>query len=461
MTLTKYTPRVWQQPVGPHIAKHKRCAVFMKMGGGKTISIAHPLSCIREIDEGPVLVLGPKRVACSTWPGEFAKWESLKHLTTSVITGNVTDRLIALHKPADFYFTNYEQLPWLCDMLPGSQWKFRTIIADECTRLKGHRLNGHGGQRTNALAKVAHERASRFIILSGTPSPNGLQDLWGQMWFLDKGQRLGTSFEAFKNRWFRPKPGGFGLEPFPFAQKEIQEAISDIAISIDPGDYMQIDKPIEVDIMVELPPRARKLYTDMEKRMYMEIEHDFGVHEIEALNAASRTNKCLQLANGAVYTDDRQSWEWVHDAKIEALDSIVEEACGMPLLVAYQFRADVQRILKAFPKARMFDANPETEAAWNRGEIDMLLAHPMSAGHGSNLQWGSNILVDFSSGWDAEGDDQIIERIGPTRQFQAGLNRPVYRYRIMAENTVDLLVKERRVTKKSVQEILFEALKRR
>lgn len=441
-----------------HIIEHRRCALFCRMGSGKTSATLMPLLAIAELGEGPALIVAPKRVAKNTWPKEAEKWEQTAHLDIVPIIGNQTERFQAMARPAQFYTTNYEQLPWLQKHY-GRNWPFRTIIVDESTRLKSHRLV-KGSQRAAALAKVAHTHCNRMILLSGTPSPNGLKDLWGQLWFVDQGKRLGRTFEGFKDRWFRPAKSGYGIEPFDFAQEQIQEAIRDVCITIDPADYMPLQKVIEVDIMVTLPPKAREQYTKMERQMFLELEGILGTHEVEALNAASRTNKCLQLAAGALYVDDKGAWEPIHDEKLEALESIIEEACGAPVLVAYQFKSDLARLKAHFPQGRIFDDKRETEDAWNRGEIPLMFAHPQSAGHGSNLQEGGNILVDFSSGWDLEGDDQIIERIGPMRQFQSGLDRPVYRYRLIAEKTVDVMVKDRRESKRSVQDILLAAMKR-
>ncbi len=446
-----------------HIAENRRCALFAKMGSGKTSAVLVGLNMLDTLEEAPALIIAPKRVAKNTWPLEAEKWNETAHLKVVPIIGNRTERFIAMAQKAQFYTTNYEQLPWLVAHY-GRNWPFRTIIADESTRLKGHRLR-QGGARTEALAKVAHRYENRFIELTGTPSPNGLKDLWGQLWFLDRGQRLGTDYTGFSKRWFRPADNGYGLEPFDHTQREITERIRDLCLTVDPADYIKVDPVIETPIYVELPPKARDQYRKMEKQMFLELEASGALHEIEAVNAASRTQKCLQIASGAIYLGDaadpgEREWEPLHDAKLEALDSIVEEACGTPILVAYQFCSELARILKAFPQARYFDDSRETENEWNAGRIPMLVAHPASAGHGSNLQHGGNILVDFSSGWDLELDDQIVERIGPMRQFQSGLDRPVYRYRIIASATVDSLVMERRSSKRSVQDILLAACKR-
>lgn len=464
MTRQPFIARPWQPMMLDHIAEHRRCALWARMGSGKTSAILVGLQAIDLLDEGPALIVAPKRVAKNTWPTEVLRWNETAHLRVEPVVGNLTERFQALSRPAQFYTTNYEQIPWLVRHF-GKNWPFRTIIADESTRLKSFRLR-NGSQRAAALARVAHRYENRFIELTGTPSPNGLKDLWGQLWFLDRGQRLGTSYDAFTQRWFRPSPSGYGVEPLPHAQNEIQNRVRDICITIDPADWITLDPVIETNIIVPLPAKARETYRKMELEMFLELERSGALHEIEAVNAAVRTQKCLQIASGALYlgsAEDPGAREWadLHDAKLEALESIVEEACGAPILVAYQFKSDLARILAAFPQARYFDDSKETEDAWNAGRIPMLVAHPASAGHGSNLQHGGNILVDYSSGWDLEADDQIIERLGPMRQYQSGYDRPVYRYRLIAEDTVDGMVKERRETKRTVQSILLDAANRR
>jgi SNF2 family DNA or RNA helicase len=308
------------------------------------------------------------------------------------------------------------------------------------------------------LARVAHTRVKRFVELTGTPAPNGLADLWGQVWFLDQGERLGRTYTAFRERWFDTGYDGYGMVPKSFAMDQIQERLRDLCLTIDAKDHFDLRQPIVTDIKIDLPPAARKIYDDMEKRMFAEIES----HGVEAFNAAARTGKCLQIASGAAYINEKASeWKVVHDAKIEALGEVVEEAAGMPVLVAYHFRSDLARIRAAFPMARELDKNPQTLADWNAGRIPMLLAHPASAGHGLNLQDGGNILVYFAVNWNLEEHQQILERIGPMRQLQSGHNRNVFVYRILARDTVDEMVLERLETKRDVQDILLDAMKRR
>ena len=309
---------------------------------------------------------------------------------------------------------------------------------------------------------MAHTKCERFIALTGTPSPNGLIDLWGQLWFIDGGERLGRTFGAFQDRWFKAIQVGaqrfaVRIEPHDFAQDEIQARIADVCLTLDAHDYFDIDKPIINDIYVDMPPKAKKQYEQFEKEMFLELSDTV---EVEAMNAAAKTVKCLQMANGAIYTDGGD-WEAVHDAKLQALESIVEESAGAPVLVAYHFRSDLERLQKAFPQGRVLDSDPKTIKDWNKGKIPILFAHPASAGHGLNLQDGGNILVVFGHWWNLEEYQQIVERIGPTRQAQAGHKRPVFIYHLVTKGTVDELILKRRETKASVQDILLESLKRK
>lgn len=456
-----FDPRPWQPPMMDHIAEHERCALFAAPGSGKTGAVLHALRGIEPLDEAPGLIIAPKRVARDTWVKEVHKWSSLSGVEVTPIIGTATERFQALGRRSLWYAINYDNLPWLYDQLGKKHWRFRTIVADESTRLRGMREAGQGGKRTNALAKVAWlPQVRRFIELTGTPAPNGLQNLWGQLWFLDHGERLGRTYTAFTQRWFQRSWDGFGLEPFQFAQRQIEEKIRDICLTIDPRDWVDIAEPIETDIVVELPTKAMEQYREMERRMFLELEHALGTHEVEAVNAAAKTNKCLQMAAGFVYHEGGDGFTELHNAKLEALESLVEEVNGMPVLVAVSFRHEYQLIKRHFPKAMTLDEISIEDFA--TGHYPMLIIHPASAGHGiDGLQDATNVLIDFSSGWDLELDMQVIERIGPMRQMQSGYDRPVYRYRILAHGTADYLVKRRRETKMTTQQVLLEALKRR
>ena len=472
MTRRPFTPRPYQRHMIDWQHTLDRCALWAGMGTGKTVATLFALDARELVDEGPTLVLAPLRVAESTWPDEARKWAGLSNIEVSPVIGPPSARRAALKRPATVYTTNYENVPWLVEEL-GDRWPFRRIIADESTRLKSLRLDTRrrkdgseyqrrsgGGKRARELARVAWQ-AHTFVELTGTPSPNGLVDLWGQAWYLDKGQRLGRVFTAFKNRWFQSIPAGdsgrLQLKLLLFAQEQIQARMRDIALTIDPRDWFDLKDPIVNVVRVDLPKRARRIYEAMEREMFASIQGT----PVEAVSAAARTIKCLQLANGAVYLDEQGNWADIHDAKIQALDSIVAEASGASILVAYHFKSDLARLLRAFPFARHLDRDPQTIRDWNAGKIRMLLAHPASAGHGLNLQDGGNILVVFGHWWNLEEYQQIVERIGPVRQAQAGHDRPVFIYQIVATDTVDELVMARRESKREVQDLLLEAAKRR
>lgn len=474
MTAAQFTPRNYQDAIIDHIVQTPRCAVWASMGAGKTVSTFTALEALSHADSRafPALVLAPTRVARSVWPQEREKWSHLLGLRVSPMVGGTGPRIKAAMAPADVYTVNYENLPWLAEHW-GDRWPYRTVIADESTKLKSLRVSeqtsstgkrfirGQGGVRAKALAKIAHARGlERFVELTGTPSPNGLIDLWGQMWFLDGGQRLGRTFTGYTQRWFRPKRDGYGIEPLAHSQAEIERLLADICLTVDVRDYYDIAEPVVNNIYVDLPAGARTHYRELEKQMFTELA---GGGVVDAVHAAALTIKCLQICQGFVYAGDADNRQvaHMHDEKIEALESIVEEAAGAPVLVAYQFVPDLERLKRAFPKGRELDHNPRTEAAWRAGEIPVMFAHPASAGHGLNLQDGGNILVYYGHWWNLEERLQVLERIGPVRQMQSGYDRPVFVHNILARDTVDEDVVARIDAKQSVQDALLAAMKRR
>jgi SNF2-related domain len=440
------------------IAEHKRCALWAGMGLGKSSGTLFALDMLRlqgEIGNAPTLVIGPMRVARDTWPEEVVKWEQFKDLRIMPLTGTPKQRADKLKIKADIYTISYESVPWLVAHFM-EKWPFRQVIADESDRLKGFRLR-QGGQRAHSLARVTHNLTDRWVNLTGTPSPNGLKDLWGQTWYLDRGARLGASFNAFERRWFAREWNGFGIRPMPHADKEIHALLSDICLTVDPKDYYDLKEPIVTTIKVKLPPKARAIYKALEKDLFAEIA---GHPDIEVFNAAALTNKCLQLANGAIYTE-YPNWAPIHDEKIEAVRSILAEAGGMPVLLAYSFKSDLARIKTAFPRAVEL-STPDGMKAFRAGDSPIGLAHPKSMGHGiDGLQNVTNILVRFGHGWNLGERMQMLERIGPMRQLQAGLDRPVFVYDIVADDTLDEDVIESHAAKRSVQDALLTAMKRR
>lgn len=463
MTARKFTPRAYQSKAIDFMASVPRCNLWAGMGLGKTVSCLTMLDIYYNVlgDDAPTLVLAPKRVAVSTWPDEVRKWHHLRGLDVVSATGPAIEREAALRRDVPVVVTNYDNLLWLRAHYEGKPWPFKRVIADESTRLKSFRLR-QGGARAAALGKVAHTEVREWVNLTGTPAPNGLEDLWGQQWFIDAGQRLGRTFSAYQSRWFRPvRKGQFSdWVAMEHAQEQIQERLADCSLTIDPKDWFDLQDPIVNVIEVDLPKAAREKYRALERELFMQLE---AGQEVEVFNAAALSLKCLQLANGAVYLDPERYGPdvaiEVHDAKIEALQSVVEEAMGAPVLVAYHFRSDLARLQRAFPQGRHLDDNPDTITAWNAGCIPLLFAHPASAGHGLNLQEGGNILVFFAQWWDLEQHDQIVERIGPVRQLQAGLDRPVFIHYIIARDTVDEVVMVRRDSKRSVQDLLLDHMK--
>lgn len=466
MTARDYTPRAYAPVVWQFLAANPRCNLWAGMGLGKTSLVLVLLEILHNVigEDSPTLVLAPLRVARDTWPQEVAKWLRLAGLTVVAVTGDPKQRTAALRRPAQVYVTNYDQAVWLAEYFADAKkpWPFKRVVADESTRLKSFRLR-QGGVRAQVLGKVAHTIVTSWINLTGTPAANGLTDLWGQQWFVDQGARLGRTFNAFQERFFIPinHEGYTNWVPRESAQASIMAALADCSLTIDPKDWFDLDEPIVNIVKVELSASARKHYAALEKEFFTELDG----HAIEVHNAASKSMKLLQCASGALYLDPvvhgpNKSVE-LHDAKLDALESIVNESSGAPILVAYHFKSDLARLQKAFPKGRALDADPGTIADWNAGRIPLLFAHPASAGHGLNLQDGGNIVVFFSQWWDLEQHDQIIERIGPVRQLQSGHQRAVFIHYLIARDTVDEVVMERRTSKRAVQDVLLDYMKRK
>jgi len=468
--MREFTPRPYQSLAIEWIAARDRCALWAGMGMGKTSTTLGVIDLgLLTGETQPTLVIAPLRVARDTWPAEVRKWDRFAHLEVSPVVGDLKERTTALRRDVPIFTTNYEQLPWLIEHL-GDRWPFGRIVSDESTKLKNTRIarvvhpktgkpywRHAGGQRSRALGRKSH-RTPKFLELTGTPSPNGVIDLWGQAWHLDMGQRLGYSFEAFTRRWYSKKmlpDGGVQYEPHAHAQAEIQALLGDICLTLDPKDWFDLREPLHNVIRVELPKKARALYRDMEREMFAVI----GGRDVEAVNAAAKTMKCLQLANGAAYVDERgETYEVVHDEKLDALESILEEAPG-PVLCAFHFKSDRARILRRFPDA-LDVSTPAGFAAARAGQGRLWLGHPASMGHGlDGLQEHCHTAAIFGHWWDLEQRQQFIERIGPVRQAQAGKDRVVTIHHIVARATVDELVIARHESKREVQDLLLEAMK--
>lgn len=466
-----FTPRgAFQTEATKFLLNNPRSALHVDMGLGKTTMVLNAIDVLVIGGEtAPFLIIAPKRVARSTWKEEAQKWNHLAYLKVSTVVGTPKQRLEALHTKADIYTINYENLEWLVKTV-GDKWPFRGIVADESTKLKSHRsyfrklksgnytLCCTGGKRTTAIARLAFTKTRYFWTLTGTPASNGLQDLWGPTWFLDKGKSLGSSYTAFEQRWFRKGWKGFGLEMLPHAENEIRKAIAHLTFTLRAEDYLILGKEIVNTIYVDLPEKARETYDEMEKNLFIEIE----AGEVEVFTAAAKSQKCHQIANGAVYYDREGNWESLHDAKIEALESVIEEASGVPVIVVYKFKSDLIKLKKAFPKGVALDTSKKTEDNFKAGKIQLLFMHPDSGGHGiDGFQYVTNIICFFSLDWNAESRYQTIGRIGNVRQMQAGLNRPVIVHQIAARDTVDDIILDRMGTKMTVQQALKKGLARR
>ena len=462
-----YTPRAFAPLAMDHFNRQDRCALWAKPGMGKTILTLTHLDVLHNVwgEDRPTLVLAPLRVARDTWATEAGKWEHLRGLEVVPIVGDVQARKAALRKHAPVYTTNYETLPWLIDTL-GGKWPFATVVADEAVRLKGFRLQ-QGTQRAQALGKMAHTQVKRFIQLTGTPASNGLKDLWGQMWFLDAGQRLGRTYAAFESRWFAykrvqdaisKKPG---IVPviLPNAHEEIHARLADLCLTLDPKDWFDLKDPIVNVIEVELPKAAKAKYREMERELFTMI----GDKEVEVFNAAALSNKCLQIANGAAYLDAERygtgTWVEMHREKLDALQELMNETGDDPLLVSYEFKSDLARIQREWPDALDLSVEADLSLA-KQGKGKLWVGHPASIGEGiDGLQEHCNTIVFFGQTWRLDLHDQIIERVGPMRQMQAGKDRNVFVHYIVARGTVDQVVVARRDGKRSVQDLLMEYMK--
>lgn len=453
-----FKPHKFQTHLIQHASRYDRCAWWSGMGTGKSVTTLTLLNNLWDVGtHDKTLVLAPKRVAKNVWPYEALKWKHLNNIKVSAVVGTPEQRRAALRADANVFTINYENIPWLLEELGRKRWPFANVVADEATKLKGFRLT-QGRTRSRFIGSIAHAgRVKRWINLTGTPAPNGLQDLWGPTWMLDQGQRLGRSYNAYMQRYFRRKWGSqWGVELMPYADQLIHDRVDDICLSVE--HELDVHRPIVSNVVVDLPRRARRLYDDMERRMFIEI----GQYDVEVMNQANKSMKCLQIASGACFVDDEKNWEHLHDAKIEGFESVINEFSGTPILLTYWWQPTLTRLQAHFGKRlTVLDDSKATEDKWNRGEIPILAAHPQSAGHGLNLQDGSNVIVYFDQWWNLELDQQMFERIGPVRQAQSGHDRPVYRVNLIARDTTDATVIHRLRTKDSVQQALIHAAMKR
>jgi SNF2 family DNA or RNA helicase len=441
----KFTPHAYQKYAIDYIKTHPVTALFLDMGLGKTVTT---LTAIRDLmydtfEIQRVLVVAPLRVARDTWPEEIRKWDHLKELTCSVVVGNMVERRRALQKEADIYIVNRENLAWLYQ---NSRLDFDMVVLDELSSFKNAQ-----SKRFKAM-KAMRPKVKRIVGLTGTPSGNGLMDLWAEFRLLDMGERLGKYISQYRSLYFKPdKRNGmvvFSYKPLPGAEEVIYHQIADITVSMKANDYLEMPKLVSVAKEVTLSEKEKKRYDELKKSLVLELPGG----EVTAANAASLTMKLSQMANGAIYTDDKNVVS-IHDRKLDALEDLVESANGQPVLVAYWFKHDKDRIQKRMEARELKES--QDFADWNARKIPVALIHPASAGHGLNLQQGGSILIWFGLTWSLELYQQTNARLW--RQGQQ--SRTVIIQHIVAKGTIDERILKVLEHKDGTQAALIDAVK--
>lgn len=430
------------------ILDHPYCALLLDMGLGKTLSSLTAIDELLhtfEIIEN-VLVIAPLSVAEKTWTDEIEKWDHLQHLTFSKVLGNPKQREEALFKKADVYLINRENVEWLVNYYQRN-WPFKTVIIDELSSFKSS-----SAKRFKALRKV-RPKMDRVIGLTGTPSPNSLMDLWAQMYLLDQGERLGKTITQYRNKYFVPaqKNGNivYSWQLIPGAEEAIYNKISDICVSMKAKDYLQLPPRTENIIELDLNPTSWKQYKELEREYVLELEEA----DVVASNAATLSNKLLQLSNGAVYDENGDGRE-IHQEKLNALERVIEDAQGQSVLVFYQYQHDLERIQARFKQAKALNVSDGDIEKWNEGKIPLLLAHPQSAGHGLNLQKGGHIIVWFGLTWSLEFYQQANARLD-----RQGQTQPVIIHHLVTKGTIDEQVIKALQAKEQGQSALMAAVK--
>ena len=451
----KLKPHAYQQYCIDRLIADPRVALFLDMGLGKTIIT---LSAIYHLKYArfavrKVLIIAPKKVAEATWQREAAKWDGVHILRMRTVLGTQARRLKALNTPADIYIINRENVPWLVEHYR-NDWPFDMVVVDESSSFKNPRA-----KRFKALSYM-YPHIKRTVLLTGTPSPNGIIDLWSQIYLLDRGERLGSTFSGFRNRYFTPGERSrdiiYTYDPKDGAEDAIMNAIGDIAVSMKAVDYLQLPPVVEDTIPVVLDAKARKAYDTMERTMVLELLQ--SGEQITAASAAALSNKLQQLANGAVYNEEHRPHA-VHDCKIEAFMELIEQLGGKSALVFYNFQHDLARLLEALRLTKLrvrILRGAEDELAWNHGEVDILLAHPASAAYGLNLQDGGNHVVWYGLNWSLELYQQANKRL-----HRQGQTQTVIVHHLVCTDTRDEDILHAISMKERAQEFVLESLKAR
>lgn len=447
----RYIPHEYQRYCEDRIVNEPNIALFLEMGLGKTIIT---LSAIQQLkyDRFQVrraLVIAPKKVAEATWTNEAAKWSHLRQLRLSTVLGTEKERLAALARPADIYIINRDNVIWLVNHYRNA-WPFDMVVIDELSSFKNP-----SAKRFRALrAMLPHIR--RVVGLTGTPAPNGIADLWSQIYLLDRGQRLGRTLTWYRQQYFTHNAYTHEYKPLPGAEQAVQDQIRDISISLSAADYLQMPELITNDIPVQLDPPAAKQYRNLERQMLLELPE--GV--ISAGSAAVLTGKLLQMCSGAVYLDEADGQSaYQHDCKLDALMELVEGLDGAPALLFYGYKHEIPRLMAGLRKlkpglrVRMYEGSADADA-WNAGQVDILLAHPASCAYGLNLQQGGHHVIWYTLTWSLELYLQANARL-----HRQGQQRPVIVHRLLVQGGMDEAVAVALSGKEDVQTALMTALK--
>ena len=454
----KFTPHEYQKYCIEYIKTHNVSALFLDMGLGKTIITLTALRdlMLDDVSISKVLVIAPLRVARDTWPAEVEKWDHLSDLDVSVIVGTAKERTAALNHSAMIYVVNRENVKWLVEYYEknGLSWDFDCIVIDELSSFKNYQ-----SQRFKWLRKV-RPFVKRWIGLTGTPTSNGLMDLWAEIGILDGGERLGRFIGRYRDAYFKPgsmNPSTgvvFSYIPRPGAEEQIYDRISDMTISMKALDYLDMPECVYVDHKVEMSEPERRLYDQLKKDLIIPLEDG----DIDAANAASLSNKLLQMSNGAVYDENGEA-RTIHSRKLEMLEDLIEAANGQPVLIAYWFKHDRERILSHLTAAGYSPRDireSQDIKDWNAGNIPVALIHPAGAGHGLNIQEGGHILIWFGLTWSLELYQQTNARL-----WRQGQKQTVTIHHIITANTVDEDVLAALASKDVTQEKLIAAVKAR
>ncbi|MGN0180783.1 MAG: SNF2-related protein [Monoglobaceae bacterium] len=443
----KYIPHDYQTYATKFIEEHPVAAVLLDMGLGKSVITLTAIKnlCLDTFEVQKILVIAPLRVARDTWKAELEKWEHLRCIKYSVAVGTEAERKAALQKPANLYIINRENVGWLIEQ-SGLPFDYDMVVIDELSSFKSHQA-----KRFRSLMKV-RPTVKRMVGLTGTPSSNGLMDLWAEFRLLDMGKRLGRFITHYRDEFFRPdKRNGqviFSYKPKDGAEEEIYRRISDITISMKSTDFLQMPECIINEVEVSLSDKEMKMYNGLKKDLVLAIANK----EIDAVNAGALSNKLSQMANGAVYDEDKNYIE-IHDRKLEALEDLIEQANGKPVLVAYWFKHDLERIKKRFTVREI--KTSRDIADWNNGNIPVAVIHPASAGHGLNIQEGGSTLIWFGLTWSLELYLQTNARLW--RQGQK--SKTVVIHHIITKGTTDERIMKALRTKETTQDALMDAVK--